>query len=83
MRKLLAGLALAFGLLLALAPAASAGGWAVSTLDPMTTPTAGVPTDVGFTIRQHGVTPVDLDDVAIAVTDSSGATNVYPRTASR
>jgi hypothetical protein len=50
----------------------------VSTLDPMATPTAGVPTDVGFTIRQHGVTPVDLDDVAIAVTGPSGETTVYP-----
>ena len=78
MRKLLTGLALAFGLLLALPPAVSAGGWAVSTLDPMATPTAGVPTDVGFTVRQHGVTPVDLADVAIVVTDSSGETTVYP-----
>jgi hypothetical protein len=78
MRKLLAGLALSFGLLAVLAPAVSAGGWAVSTLDPMKTPTAGVPTDVGFTVRQHGVTPVDLDDVAIAVTDSSGTATVYP-----
>jgi hypothetical protein len=78
MKKLLVGLGVSFGLLLLLAPAASAGGWAVSTLDSMTTPAAGVPTDVGFTIRQHGVTPVDLADVAIAVTGPSGETRVYP-----
>ncbi len=78
MRKPSVGLGLSLVLLLLLAPAALAGGWAVSTIDPMATPTAGVPTDVGFTIRQHGMTPVDLADVAIAVTGPSGETNVYP-----
>ena len=78
MRKLLAGLALSVSVLLAFAPTAWAGGWAVSTLDPMAAPVAGVPTNVGFTVRQHGVTPVDLDDVAIAVTGPSGETTVYP-----
>ena len=68
MRKPLVGLGLSFVLLLLLAPAALAGGWAVSTIDPMATPAAGAPIDVGFTIRQHGMTPVDLADVAIAVT---------------
>ena len=77
MRKLLAGLGLCLGLVLAFASAASAGGWAVSTLDPMETPVAGVQVDVGFTIRQHGVTPVDLDGVAIAVTSASGETAVF------
>jgi hypothetical protein len=77
MRKLLTALGLSFALLLLLAPSVSAGGWAVSTLDPMATPAAGVPIDVGFTIRQHGVTPVDLADVAIAVTGPSGETTVY------
>ncbi len=78
MKKLLAGLGLSLAVLTLLAPAASAGGWAVSTLDPMSTPVAGAPIDVGFTIRQHGVTPVDLDDVAIAVIGPSGETVVYP-----
>ena len=78
MKKPLVGVGVSFVLLLLLASAASAGGWAVSTLDPMATPTAGVPTDVGFTIRQHGMTPVDLADVAIAVTGPSGETTVYP-----
>ena len=78
MRKLLAGLGLSVVLLVVVAPAAWAGGWAVSTLDPMSAPVAGVPTDIGFTIRQHGVTPVDLDDVAIVVTAPSGETTVFP-----
>ena len=78
MRKPLVGLGLSFVLLLLLAPAALAGGWAVSTIDPMATPTAGAPIDVGFTIRQHGMTPVDLADVAIAVTGPSGEITVYP-----
>jgi hypothetical protein len=78
MRKLLAGLGLCVALLAVLAPAAWAGGWAVSTLDPMAAPVAGAATDVGFTIRQHGVTPVDLDEVAIVVTGPSGQTTVFP-----
>jgi hypothetical protein len=78
MKKLVVGGGLSFVLLLLLASAASAGGWAVSTVDPMATPAAGVPIDVGFTIRQHGMTPVDLADVAIAVTGPSGETTVYP-----
>ena len=78
MRKLLAGLGLSVALLVVVAPAAWAGGWAVSTLDPMSAPVAGVPTDIGFTIRQHGVTPVDVNDVAIVVTAPSGETAVFP-----
>jgi hypothetical protein len=78
MKKPLVGLGLSFVLLLLLAPAALAGGWAVSTIDPMATPTAGAPIDIGFTIRQHGMTPVDLADVAIAVTGPSGEITVYP-----
>jgi hypothetical protein len=60
-----------------LAPAAFAGGWAVSTLDPMDPPVAGQETEVGFTIRQHGVSPVDVEDVAVAITGPSGAIAVF------
>lgn len=53
---------------------ALAGGWAASTLDqPGPTPVAGTPVDVGFTVRQHGVTPLDMDGVAIEV-GSKGTT---------
>ena len=77
MRKLLVGLGLVVTLLAILSPSALAGGWAVSTLDPMDPPVAGQETEVGFTIRQHGVTPVELEDVAIAVTGPSGAIAVF------
>jgi hypothetical protein len=50
------------------APSAGAGGWAVTTLDAVPTdPVAGTPVDIGYTIRQHGVTPVELDGTAIVV----------------
>jgi hypothetical protein len=65
------------------ASSASAGGWAMSSLDPMSVPVAGEETEVGFTIRQHGVTPVNPDDpgwepVAVAVRSASGDEAVYP-----
>ena len=49
----------------------------VSTLDPMDAPVAGQETEVGFTIRQHGVSPVDVEDVAVAITGPSGAIAVF------
>ncbi len=77
MRKLLVGLGLVVTLLAILSSTALAGGWAVSTLDPMDPPVAGQETEVGFTIRQHGVTPVELEDVAVAITGPSGAIAVF------
>jgi hypothetical protein len=53
------GLLLAMVLWLALAAGALAGGWAVITLDaPPGEIRAGQPWTVGFTVLQHGVTPV-------------------------
>ena len=51
-------------LLLVLAPAVMAGGWAVITLDGVPDePRAGEPWSIGFTVLQHGQTPVHkLDD---------------------
>ncbi|MGH9227113.1 MAG: hypothetical protein ACRD07_00015 [Acidimicrobiales bacterium] len=65
------------------ASAASAGGWAMSSLDPMSVPVAGEETEVGFTIRQHGVTPVNPDEqgsepVAVVVRSASGDEAVFP-----
>jgi hypothetical protein len=65
------------------ASAASAGGWAMSSLDPMSVPVTGQETEVGSTIRQHGVTPVNPDDegrepVAVAVRSASGDEAVFP-----
>jgi hypothetical protein len=73
----LAALASFAACVLAAAPA-GAGGWAVTTLDAMPAdPVAGVPTDVGYTIRQHGVTPVALEDTAIVVEAAGGATQRF------
>jgi hypothetical protein len=78
-KKLLVPLAAgAAGLLSVAAPhPVDAGGWAVTTLDPMEMPAPGDQVDVGFTIRQHGVTPVAVSDVSILVTDASGATETF------
>jgi hypothetical protein len=60
--RLLTLFALALGLALAAlrGPApAGAGGWAVTSLDPLRTPVPGEPMEVGFTVLQHGRTPVD------------------------
>ncbi len=58
---------------------ASAGGWAVSTLDATPSPVPGQAIDVGFTIRQHGVTPIDLDEgVGIQVTAADGTVQQFP-----
>lgn len=59
--------------------AVAAGGWAVSTLDELPTPTAGEPTLVGFTILQHGVTPVDLaEGVGVEITLADESTKYFP-----
>jgi hypothetical protein len=79
-KKLLVPLAAGAAALLPLAApdAVDAGGWAVTTLDPMAAaPAPGEPVDVGFTIRQHGVTPVAVDGVRIMVTDASGGTEAF------
>lgn len=52
---------------------ARAGGWAVSTLDPLRqVPVAGRDLTVGFTIRQHGVTLISLTDTAITIHRNGG-----------
>lgn len=61
---------------------ATAGGWAVSTLDEVPVPIAGEPIDVGFTIRAHGITPVDISgNVGITITLGGGTANYFPATA--
>ena len=52
---------------------ARAGGWAVSTLDPLRqVPVAGRDLRVGFTIRQHGATLISLTDTAITIHRNGG-----------
>lgn len=51
----------------------SAGGWAVTTLDSVPAATANQTVEVGFTIRQHGVTPVNPEgEVGIVFRSSAG-----------
>lgn len=56
---------------LALSSPALAGGWAVTTLDSVPDAfDAGQTYSIGYTIRQHGVTPVSVDRTEIRVTHS-------------
>jgi hypothetical protein len=59
---------------------AAAGGWAVSSLDEVPVPQAGQPLEVGWTVRQHGVRPVNLEegDVGVVVRSPSGAERFFP-----
>lgn len=60
------------------ASSAWAGGWAVSSIDPMAVPVAGASTVVGFTIRQHGVTPVNPEGkVGVSIRSASGAEQFF------
>lgn len=62
------GLLLLLVLLLATASAALAGGWAVITLDgPPGEIRAGEPWTVGFTVLQHGATPVHRLDATTPI----------------
>ena len=82
MRKVIAATTLAL-LTLGLSSTGRAGGWAVTTLDPIVeAPVAGQPFEVGFTIRQHGNHPVSMPDAAIIVTDAAGGTERFPATPS-
>lgn len=55
------------GVLLVAAMPVFAGGWAVATLDAIPTGvTAGQPFTVGFTMRQHGLRPVDWGPITLA-----------------
>jgi hypothetical protein len=60
---------------------ASAGGWAVGSLDAVPVAAAGETELVGFTILQHGVAPADLaDDVGIEIVDVDGTADFFPAT---
>ena len=62
-------------------PSAVAGGWAVTTVDPIASGlTPGQSTTVGYTIRQHGVTPVNLDDTGLRIQPTDGSSVFYPGT---
>jgi hypothetical protein len=75
MRKV--GFLLIIVLLLALVPAVLAGGWAVITLDEAPgNIEAGKPWMIGFTVLQHGQTPVHKLDVNSPIEPELVATNL-------
>ena len=78
MKRAALGFLTVLAVVLGLSWPAQAGGWAVTTLDPLPAAQPGEPMSVGFTIRQHGVTPVDLTDVAIVVYSADGAPLTFP-----
>lgn len=66
---------------------ASAGGWAVTTLDRVPAAHVGAVVPVGFVIRQHGVTPVQLHagpdaDLGIEARTASGRAEFFTASAS-
>lgn len=62
MARALATLCVALAAVFASAQPASAGGWAVTTIDNFPEAlVAGAPYEIGYTIRQHGVTPIDVE----------------------
>ena len=64
-------------LVVALAAPAAAGGWAVTTLDAVPGRfEAGTAYDIGYTIRQHGVTPVDLESTGIRITSAASGKQI-------
>jgi hypothetical protein len=65
---------------------ASAGGWAVASVDSIPSPRAGASEVIGFTILQHGVTPVDLladpgNEVGIELVSGDGSIDFFPAVA--
>lgn len=80
MKQSLVGLValVALVLLVFTAGPASAGGWAVTTLDSVPAPTAGENVEIGFTIRQHGVTPVNPEgDVGVVFHSQTGGEQFF------
>jgi hypothetical protein len=67
---------------LALSSVALAGGWATIVPDETLAPIAGEPTDIGFTVMQHGETPASFVSPSVLVTPdgSSGPGLVFPAT---
>jgi len=63
MKRVVTLFALVVAALVALVPStASAGGWAVAPLDPLPSAQPGEPLTVGFTLLQHGRSPLDVAD---------------------
>lgn len=73
-----AGVVSVVGAVAVAASSAVAGGWAVTTLDSVPAPGVNEKVEVGFTIRQHGVTPVRPEgDVGIQITSESRVSSYF------
>ena len=60
-------------------PSALAGGWAVTTLDPIAGElTPGKSAAIGYTVRQHGQTPVNVADTGIEIRPATGSPTFFP-----
>ncbi len=75
-------LAATFALTAALAfpgPAANAGGWAVTTFDDLPGQfVAGQTYTLGYTIRQHGITPIKAESTGIYLQSGEGIVASFP-----
>lgn len=76
--RLILGTVIALSLAAGAASTVLAGGWAEVKADAATTaepPIEGQPTEIGFTVLQHGVTPAGWVDASVVLTDlASGET---------
>ena len=79
MRRLTLSLAVFAFALAALATPALAGGWAVTTFDDMPGQiVSGKEYALGYIIRQHGATPINVDKTEIVAVAVSGRTLSFP-----
>lgn len=77
--RALPALALAVLVLLAGAPSALAGGWALTSLDPLAgPPRASEVMRVGYTVLQHGVRPVAVSGTGIRLAGPGGVERLFP-----
>jgi hypothetical protein len=60
---------------LAIAGTVVAGGWATIVPDDVIAPTSGEPSEIGFTVMQHGQTPVSWVSPSVVVTDTATGTS--------
>ena len=77
MRKLFAALAILFGIVAVVAWVRRCRGWAVVSLDQQPELVAGDPTDIGFTLLRHGVTPESSEDVVFVLTGQDGTSHRF------
>lgn len=76
MRKFLVAIGTLLAVVAGTSGAASAGGWVVVSLDATPALRAGEPTEIGFTVLRHGVTPenpeVNGAEMKVVVTAADG-----------